>query len=207
VHTLAPERHDDDEPADLHHPQPPIALLINTSTRRFASTVTFAVFLAVLVAALLGPSQTLAQTHKIACSHARAKRRTHVCTQLSRKGKTRHASRHPGKHSLAQGPSETVPALTAASCEDGSAPARESNGSFSCADGSEPECENGATPARSGNGKSLLCPVIGEDESESEAECEEGLAAVCAQGTLPGSDEQACEVSSSADSSFICEQS
>jgi hypothetical protein len=184
-----------------------LPLNLNISTRRFASTLTLAVFLAVLVAALLGPSQTLAQTHKLACSHARAKRRTHACTQFSDKGKTRHANRRRGgKHSLAQAPSETIPALAAASCEDGSAPIRESNGSFSCADGSEPECEDGATPARSGNGKSLLCPVIGESESESEAECEESLAATCAQGTLPGSSEHACEASSSASSSFICEE-
>lgn len=181
-------------------------MLLSSSTRRFASALTFAVFLAVLVAALLGPSQTLAQTHKLACPHLRAKHGTHTCAPSSHKGKARHASKHRGKHTLANAPSGTIPTVVAATCENGSAPARESNGSFACADGSEPECEDGATPARSSSGRSLLCPVIGEAESESEAECEEGVAASCAADMLAGSSEQTCEVSSSANMSFVCEE-
>jgi hypothetical protein len=184
-------------------------LSINTSTRRFASALTLAVFLAVLVAALLGPSQSLAQTHKLDCAHARAKRNAQACVQFAHRGKARHASKHRGKHTLANNaPSETLPALAAASCEDGSAPVLESNGSFSCGDGSEPECEDGSTPTRSGNGKNLLCPVIGEADPESSeaAECEEGLSSMCSAGTISGSSEQACEVSSSASASFICEE-
>jgi hypothetical protein len=183
-------------------------LSVNTSTRRFASALTLAVFLAVLVAALLGPSQSLAQTHKLACAHARAKRSAQACVQSAHRGKARHASKHRGKHTLANAPSETLPALAAASCEDGSAPVREGNGSFSCADGSEPECEDGSTPTRSGNGKSLLCPVIGEagPESSEAAECEEGLSSMCSTGTISGSSEQECEVSSSAGASFVCEE-
>ncbi|MGD1056513.1 MAG: hypothetical protein ABR992_03785 [Solirubrobacteraceae bacterium] len=164
------------------------------------------VSLAVLVAALLGPAQTLAQTRKPSCSHARAKRGAHACGQTSHKGKARHSKKHR-KHTLTAVPGEAVPAPTPATCEDGSAPVQEANGSFSCADGSEPACEDGASPTRSHTGKSLLCPVIAEPESESgEEECEEGLSALCSTEPLPGSKERTCEVSSSTSSSFICEE-
>jgi hypothetical protein len=164
-------------------------------------------FLAVLVAALLGPAQTLAQTRKPSCSHAKSKRGAHACVQASHKGRSRHSNKHRGKHTLATTPSETVPTVEPASCEDGSAPVKEANGSFSCADGSEPECEDGASPTRSRNGKSLLCPVIAEPESEAgEGECEEGLSALCSTEPLPDSKERTCEVSSSTSSSFICEE-
>jgi hypothetical protein len=177
------------------------------STRRLASTLTLVVFLAVLVATLLGPAQTLAQTRKPSCPHARAKRGAHACVQASHKGRARHSKKHRGRHTLTKVPGEAVPVPAPASCEDGSAPVQEANGSFSCADGSEPECEDGASPTRSHNGKSLLCPVIAEPESESgEAECEEGLSALCSTEPLPGSKEQTCEVSSSTSSSFICEE-
>ncbi len=164
-------------------------------------------FLAVLVAALIGPAQTLAQTHKPSCSHARAKHGARACSQASHKNKTRHSRKHRGKHTLANTPGEAAPAVEAASCEDGSAPVKEANSSFSCADGSEPECEDGANPTRSHNGKSLLCPVIAEPESEAgETECEEGLSALCSTEPLPGTKEKTCEASSSTSSSFVCEE-
>jgi hypothetical protein len=180
-------------------------LLTIPSTRRLTSTLSLVVFLAVLVAALLGPAQTLAQTHKTSCSHTKPKRGAHACA--SHKGRARHANKHRGKHTLATTPSETAPAVEPASCEDGSTPVKEANGSFSCADGSEPACEDGASPTRSHDGKSLLCPVIAEPESETgEGECEEGLSALCSTEPLPGSKERTCEVSSSTSSSFICEE-
>ncbi len=189
------------------HRPPPLSLPTIPSTRRLASTLTLVVFLAVLVAALLGPAQTLAQTRKPSCSHAKPKHGAHACVQASRKGKARHASKHRGKHTLATTPGEAAPAVEPASCEDGSTPVKEANGSFSCADGSEPACEDGASPTRSHNGKSLLCPVIAEPEAEAgEGECEEGLSALCSTEPLPGSKEQTCEVSSSTSSSFICEE-
>jgi len=163
-------------------------------------------FLAVLVAALLGPAQTLAQTRKLSCSHAKSKHGARACVQTSRKGKARHSSKHRRKHTPTTTPGAAAPAVEPASCEDGSAPVKEANGSFSCADGSEPECEDGASPTLAHNDKSLLCPVIAEPESESgEAECEEGLSALCSTEALPNSKEEACEVSSSTSSSFICE--
>jgi hypothetical protein len=185
----------------------PLILPIRISTRRFASTVTLVVFLAVLVAALLGPAQTLAQTRKLSCSHAKAKHSTHACVQSSRKSRKHHSNKHHGRHKLATVPSEGTSAVEPASCEDESTPVREANGSFSCADGSEPECEDGANPTRSHNGKTLLCPVIAEPESESgEDECEEGLSALCSTEPLPGTKEQSCEVSSSTSSDFVCEE-
>ena len=182
-------------------------LPITTSNRRLASILTLVVFLAVLATALLGPAQTLAQTRKSSCAHARAKHSAHACGLASHKGGAHRSNRHRGRHKLANTTGETVPALEPASCEDGSTPIREVNGSFSCADGSEPECEDGASPSHSRNGKSLLCPVIAELESESgEAECEAGLSALCSTEPLPGSKEQPCEVTSSSSSSFVCEE-
>jgi hypothetical protein len=177
-----------------------------TSTRSVASVLTLAVvFAAVMMVALLAPSQTLAQTHKRACSHAKVKRGAHTCVQSLHKGRARHANKHRGKHTLGTSPA-TSPVFEPASCEDGNAPIQEANGSFSCTDGSEPECENGATPTRSRNGKSLLCLVIAEPEAESgEAECEEGLSALCSTEPIPDSKEESCEVSANG-SNFICEE-
>jgi len=188
-------------------PSPSLLLPITTSTRRLASIATLVVFLAVLATALLGPAQTLAQTHKSSCSRTKGKHGAHACVQSSHRGKKHRSNKHHGRHTLANAPSETAAVSEPASCEDGSAPIQAANGSFSCADGSEPECEDGANPTRSHNGKTLLCAVIAESESESaEDECEEGLSALCSTEPLPGAKEQACEVSSSTSSSFVCEE-
>jgi hypothetical protein len=182
-------------------------LPICISTRRLASTVTLVVFLVVLIAALLGPAQTLAQTRKLSCAHAKAKHHTHTCVQSSRKSRKHHSRKHHGRHNLATAPGEGTSPVEPAFCEDESTPVREANGSFSCDDGSEPECEGGANPTLSHNGKGLLCPVIAESESESgEDECEEGLSALCSTEPLTGTKEQSCEVTSSASSSFVCEE-
>jgi hypothetical protein len=164
-----------------------------------------------LVAALLGPSQTLAQTHKPACAaaaRAKAERSTHTCPQSShtRKSKARHATKHHARHAPAARTPKQAPS-TPASCEDGSAPVRARNGSFACDDGSEPECEDGATPTLSSNGKRLVCAATGEGESSSgEAECEEGGASGCdtEAGSEPG--EQACEApAGDGPTSAVCE--
>jgi hypothetical protein len=157
--------------------------------------------LGVLVAALLGPSQTLAQTHKPACSsaatRAKAERSAHTCQQSSHARKSRpparHATRHHAKHAHARKAPKQAP-TSPASCEDGSTPVRARNGSFACDDGSEPECEDGATPTLSSNRKSLVCAATDEGESSSsEAECEEGEASGCSIETGSESGEQACE--------------
>jgi hypothetical protein len=170
-----------------------------------------AVSLSVFTLALFGPAQTLAQTRKPACStsaHAK-KHGAHACAPPSHKVKadTRHAGKHHTKHTTKKTGKAGTPAsqaAVAAQCEDGSAPVRASDGSFSCDDGSEPECESGATPTPSRSGKSLLCPVAAESESvTSEAECEEEGLACTTTGSDPG--EQACAASAADSSSFTCE--
>ncbi len=166
-----------------------------------------ALSLSVIAMALFGAAQTLAQTHKAACStsaHAK-KHSAHACTQPSHKVKahTKRHTKHAPKKTAKKNPPASQAAV-AAQCEDGSAPVRASDGSFSCDDGSEPECESGATPAPSRNGKSLLCPVPAESEAaSSEAECEEEGLGCTTTGSDPG--EQACTASAADSSSFTCE--
>ncbi|MGD0454508.1 MAG: hypothetical protein ABSB69_13010 [Solirubrobacteraceae bacterium] len=178
-------------------------------TRRLTVLVTIALSLGVLIAALLGPAQTLAQTRKVACPtstvRAKAKREGRTCTK-THKGKG-HKTKRP-KHATKKAPkagSPATPATVAAQCEDGSAPVLSASETFSCTDGSEPACADGATPMPSDNGESLLCPVATEAEpGSSETECEEeGVG--CSADTSPGSDEQTCEASASDSSSFVCE--
>jgi hypothetical protein len=202
--------------ATLRDPLP--ALTNRPPIRRLTRTITSALALGLLVAALLGPSQTFAQTRKAACTssavHTKAKRAARACTQSSHKGKhkPRHAAKGHTKHASSKTSSKRgsgSAALIPASCEDGSVPVRAGDGSFSCADGSEPECENGASPTASHNGRSLLCPVpaeltSGSSEGEGENECEEeGLS--CTPVTGSGSGEQICDMSASDGSSFVCE--
>jgi len=176
---------------------------------RLALALTLTATLSVLGTALLGPAQTLAQTRRAACStgaHAKSRHAgAHACAQSSHKLK---AGKRHGKHSSTKKTSRTGSPgsqAVAALCQDGSAPVRGGDGSFSCADGSEPTCEDGATPTSTRNGKSLLCPAASEGEPASvETECEEESLG-CATETSSGSGEQACEASASASSSFVCE--
>jgi hypothetical protein len=193
-------------------------LLIRTSTR-LTSALTLLACAIALAAALIGPAQTLAQTHRaVSCpsatSHAKARHGAHTCARSSHKAKGHHR-KHRSKHALAKAPQQGVPtALPAAYCEDGAAPVRAGDGSFSCADGSEPECEDGVEPTPSSNGKSLVCAILaGEDEAQAEAEaeaeeseCEEAASSYCAPAPIPGSGEHSCEVLSGGGSSFVCEQ-
>jgi hypothetical protein len=180
--------------------------------------VTLALSLVVMAAALLGPSQTLAQTHRSSCptaAHAKAKCKAHACVQSSHKGKAHHAAKCQGKHAGKKGPKKSArQALAPAYCEGGGTPVQAANGSFSCEDGSEPQCENGAIPTP--RGKSLVCPVVfNEESSSSQAECEEEEGAgSCAgggsgtpSGAAPrsGAGGQACEESSSEGSPSQCE--
>jgi hypothetical protein len=163
-----------------------------------------ALSLLALAIALVGPSETLAQTHKATCSgsHAKARHASRTCPQSSHKTKkTRPASKRRakrthtktgakrGSHGSKAG--ELVPAV----CEDGNAPVLGAEGSFSCEDGSEPLCENGATPKRSSDGKSLVCAVASEPEaSGGEAQCEEAEAEEGMGCSVePEAGEQACE--------------
>ncbi len=169
--------------------------------------------LSAIVAALLGPAQTLAQTHKPACqSSAHAKKRTaHTCTQPSHKVKAQ--ARHAAKRHAKRTQQARRPPRRRSRRSGGRGAVRRRqragagrDGSFSCDDGSEPECEDGATPTSSRNGKSLLCPVAAEGEAS--AAKPKPNAKKKTPGCTPGAssdDEQACEAAAGGSSSFVCE--
>jgi hypothetical protein len=174
--------------------------------RRLTLALTIALSLGALVTALIGPAETLAQTHKTACSSSghtkKAKSTTHPCpthkSEVKSKVKSRSTTKakHAKKRHKRAAPLPRIPA----SCEDGSAPVL-SEGSFHCSDGSEPQCVDGATPAASHNGKMLLCPAVaGGEGSSAEAECEEEELE-CVASSSP--DEEACEAA--ANGSIACE--
>jgi len=162
----------------------------NHPTRRLAAVLALALSLVLAATALMGPSQTLAQTRRSSCASAHTKVRcnTRACTQSARRGKGRHAARcHTNRTSKKTRKATSHQALAPAYCEGAGAPVQAEDGSFSCEDGAEPQCENGAIPTP--QGKSLVCPVIFSEESSSgEAECEEEGASACAS-----SGEQLCE--------------
>jgi hypothetical protein len=170
--------------------------------RRLTLALTIALSLVALVTALVGPAETLAQTHKAACSSSaahpkKAKSTTHPCASRKSKVKSTSKAKHAKKkHHKRAGLSLRIPA----SCEDGNAPVL-SEGSFHCSDGSEPQCVDGATPTASHNGKMLLCAAVaGSEGSSGEAECEEEELECVASS---GSDEEACEAAASG--SVACE--
>jgi hypothetical protein len=180
------------------------------SIRRLALALTLALTLSAFVVALLGPAQTLAQTRKAACptSATHGKKKPAVrCTRPAYKHKAQTRRTHkrrvkPNTKTTGKtSPPASAPAAPAL-CEDGNTPVRAADGSFSCADGSEPECEGGATPTAAHSGHRLLCPVSAESESSaSEAECEQE-----GSGCAAGAGEEVCETSGGADSSqFACE--
>ncbi len=149
--------------------------------RRLARALALALSLGAIAAALVGASQTLAQTHRATCSSTGAhagKVNRHAGACATHKGKPRHTDKGRGKHghvkTKGKGGSHGSHHPAPAHCEDGTAPTVAGEGTFSCEDGSEPQCEDGATPTPSSDGKSLLCPVSSEREAgASEAECEE----------------------------------
>lgn len=162
------------------------------------------VVLLALGLALLGPSETFAQTHKTTCSssHAKGGHATRTCSRSLHRTKTR-AAKHRAKRSHAKtrtnrgAPGAKAREYVPAVCQDGSSPVLGAEGSFSCADSSEPLCEDGATPTRSSDGKSLVCALASEPEAAGgEVECEEPEAeegSGCSVGSEPGG--QACEAS------------
>jgi hypothetical protein len=123
-----------------------------------------------------------------ACSSAHATQHVRACAGRSRSGhsrgnaKGRHSVHHRSIHkkkTASQRGTVHAPAAAAkpATCEDGSQPAGEGDGSFSCANGSEPICAGGAQPTPAKNGAKLLCPTSSAPGTDwSEAECEDGSA-------------------------------
>lgn len=161
--------------------------------RRLPRVLAVLVSVCALAAALVGASQSLAQTRsRAACAtagdHAKDGRHAVKCTtRKPRRAAKRHRKRRHGKRGRHRSRSGQTP--TAARCEDGSAPTRTGEGSFSCEDGSEPECEDGATPTPAPGGQGLLCPVSSESTGR-EADCEELEEQ---EGGCGGEDAQACE--------------
>ncbi len=188
---------------------------------------------AAIVALLLALSpQAMAQARRASCPSgltAHSKRGSSACARArllsrpSRKSRGHsdskvkgHHSKHSkkGKHKTKAKSKATsgTHALTPALCEDGSAPANEGGGSFSCADESEPTCSNGSTPVLSSNGQKLLCAVKAGGSAQTEAVCEDGSAPVPAgQGSFSCDDESmpVCEdgsipAPSSSGSTLVC---
>jgi hypothetical protein len=139
--------------------------------RTFALALSLAIFLALLPAAAAIDAQAASACPKLG-------HRERVCALSAHKGKAH--KRSPGKraHHTKQPASKrkhstTTPRSTfvPAACEDASKPV-DHDGTFTCADASEPGCADGATPVA--HGKSLLCPAAVEEGSApgEEEECE-----------------------------------
>jgi hypothetical protein len=144
-----------------------------------------ALLLTALAALLCRPAPSSASSAAGACASAHAKQHVRACAGRNRAGhargkaKGRRSGRHHriNKKKAAQHVSVDAPSTAAppATCEDGSKPQSEGDGSFSCADGSGPVCSGGAEPVPTKNGANLLCPAApGTGAEWSEAECEDG---------------------------------
>lgn len=194
-------------PSSLQPSLAPIAA--GSHLRALARLAQWALVLALLALALLAPARSLAQARRESCpatpragaAHARAAR---ACRKGSPRPAKREAAKRRAAHARAQSHAGKArvrakpPAMTPARCEDESLPVRAADGSFTCADGSEPACEDGATPAPSKNSTSLLCAVSstseasgGEDECPAEGEAEGACEA--APGCEGQSGEASCE--------------
>jgi hypothetical protein len=176
-----------------------LARSLPSSRHSHAAALIVTILVAAALTLLAFSSQSLARARKGACPSSSAAHVRHVpraCAQSKRTSKPSHKGKahararvkgHHGKHAAtkkqaAEGqPAKTTtkppaPASqTPAICEDGSAPLRAGDGSFSCDDESDPVCENGATPAPSSDGSSLVCAAAGPS-GYSEATCEDGSA-------------------------------
>ncbi len=146
-----------------------------------------ALLLTALAALLCRPAPSSAKSAAAgACASAHAKQHVRACAGRHRAGHARGKAkgRHSGRHhrinkkkKAVQHGSVHAPSTPAqpATCEDGSRPQSEGDGSFSCADGSEPACTGGGEPVPSKSGAKLVCPVAPSSGTEwSEAECEDG---------------------------------
>jgi len=141
-----------------------------------------------LMASLLlaGPADApAAKVKKSTCisrSTTKAKRdaRRGACPARKRKGHDKAKRRHAKHVKKAAQPATTD--ATAALCDNGAAPYPTGNGSFSCADGSEPGCEDGFLAAPSASGSALVCaPADGDGSASTNATCEEESMEPCSE--------------------------
>src|SRR5262249_14491752 len=118
-------------------------------TRRHRTLASLAVLVALIACAALSAAAFARTTrgagHHSSCSSARHAKR----------GAAKHCAKHHGQktrgaHKTKKPAAKTPPApkLTAATCEDGSAPVHSAGTSYTCEDGSEPGCEDGSNPVR-----------------------------------------------------------
>jgi hypothetical protein len=172
-------------------------------SRSLTAILALALSLATLLVVLVCSPQALARTRRAACSSARTVRpkgHSRACAQSrhasrsARRSKAHaHAKGHHARHAARKKAKKKAKSLVSqvpAICEDGSAPVRESEGFFTCADESEPVCKNGSIPVLSSSGATLLCAVKPSGSVLNEAACEDGSAPVrAADGSFSCDDE------------------
>lgn len=157
--------------------------------------------LALLVALLASAALSAGAFARPASGH----RATCTASRHSKHGAGRHCAKrhakktrggaHKSKKPAVKSPAPT-PKLTPAVCEDGSAPAHSTSGSYTCEDGSEPACEDGSDPLRPSSASAPMCRVAREDPPlecgiEPNGECSVELACEDAEEAAPGP--QGCE--------------
>jgi hypothetical protein len=191
-------------------PRRPIALLCAT------------LMLAIVGALLVRAAPSSAQGSKAGCASRTARTGAHARGCATRKhrshakGKAKHKAKHSNKQSKSQrSPAARTPGAPAqqpAVCEDASAPARESEGFYSCADGTEPICADGSEAVAASNGSGPVCPTTGEPVLEfSEASCEDGSpptgaggAYTCDDGSQPECEDGSQPVLSDEGAALTC---
>lgn len=167
----------------------------SSTPRRALALLSTVLLLAALVALLVRVAPSSAQGSPAGCSPraAHSGSQGRVCaalwhgTHAKTKAKHHHAKRVAAKKKKSKHQPATytpaIPAPVPAVCEDASTPVRESEGSYSCADGSEPICGNGSEPALASKGPGPVCPTAAKPVVEfSEASCEDGSAPAGASG-------------------------
>lgn len=193
--------------------------------RRPALLLAVALLLAALATVLLRPASTLAKdSHSVSCTSAAASgHHAHACatrkhaTHAQAKGKPHRAKHHlikknkkAKKHRA--GTHTAASAQTPAVCEDGTTPTHDTDGAFSCGDGSEAACTGGAKPVPSKSGAKLLCPAARSSTTEwSEATCEDGGAPVhgstgytCTDGSAPECEDGSRPTASDDGAMLVC---
>jgi hypothetical protein len=202
-------------------------LTVSLPSRSLTAILALALSLATLVVVLVCSPQALARTRKAACSsthtvrpkgHSRACAQSRHASRSARRSKAHahgkvkgHHARHAAKKKAKKGAKSQVKQVPAV-CEDASAPARESEGFFTCADESEPVCRNGSIPVLSSNGSTLVCAVKPSGAVLDEAACEDGSAPVreaggsfsCDDESQPVCENGATPTPSSNGSTLVC---
>jgi hypothetical protein len=182
---------------------------------------TVATLLACAIALLCSAAAALAKTpHGTACRSSQTTHGEHTCpahhsaVHKHHKAEHHHAKHHSSKRAKAKQEAKhaLAPALEAATCEDGSTPAPGAEGSYACADGSEPECADGSEPILAPHKAQLLCPAASSGAEWSEASCEDGSDPtqassgdyLCEDGSAPACEDGSAPVAPEEGSQLAC---